>query len=107
MAAGPVAAPASAVVMGSPGPSTISATAVAAAYGFRRALLYAGGLMLGTGAVLLAVAVGLVAVLLSIPHGAPVLVGLSGVYMPCLAVNLCLASGLAATAVVSVLGEAW
>ena len=36
---------ASAIVMGSPGPSTMSATAVGAAYGFRRSLRYAYGLI--------------------------------------------------------------
>ena len=51
---------ASVVIMGSPGPSTMSATAVGAAYGFRRSLLYACGLIVGTTAVLLAVAVGVV-----------------------------------------------
>src|SRR5205809_938961 len=39
---------ASVVIMGSPGPSTMSATAVAAAYGFRRSLMYAGGLIVRT-----------------------------------------------------------
>jgi threonine/homoserine/homoserine lactone efflux protein len=39
---------ASVVIMGSPGPSTMSATAVGAAYGFRRSLLYACGLIPGT-----------------------------------------------------------
>jgi len=36
------------VVMGSPGPSTMSVTAVGAAFGFRRALAYLAGLVLGT-----------------------------------------------------------
>jgi threonine/homoserine/homoserine lactone efflux protein len=35
---------ASVVIMGSPGPSTMSATAVGAAYGFRRSLMYGCGL---------------------------------------------------------------
>jgi threonine/homoserine/homoserine lactone efflux protein len=47
---------ASAAVMGSPGPSTVSVTAVGAAFGFRRSLGYMAGLVLGTMAVLLAVA---------------------------------------------------
>ena len=79
---------ASVVIMGSPGPSTMSATAVGAAYGFRRSLLYACGLIVGTTAVLLAVAVGVVTLLLSIPHGAPVLVTVSAAYILYLAFRI-------------------
>lgn len=79
---------ASAVIMGSPGPSTMSVTAVGAAYGFRRSLPYAGGLILGTTTVLLAVAIGVVAILLSIPHGAPVLLTLSALYILYLAYQI-------------------
>lgn len=87
---------ASAVIMGSPGPSTMSVTAVGAAYGFRRALPYACGLMLGTTSVLLAVAAGVVAILLSIPHGAPVLLGLSALYILYLAYQIATAPPLTA-----------
>lgn len=79
---------ASAVIMGSPGPSTMSVTAVGAAYGFRRSLPYASGLILGTTAVLLAVAVGVVAILLSIPHGTPILLALSAIYILYLAFQI-------------------
>lgn len=79
---------AASVVMGSPGPSTMSATAVGAAYGFRRSLPYATGLILGTTAVLALVAVGLVAVVLSVPHGASALVVVSAVYIFYLAVRI-------------------
>jgi threonine/homoserine/homoserine lactone efflux protein len=79
---------ASVVVMGSPGPSTISVTAVGAAYGFRRSLNYMCGLILGTTAVLCAVALGVVAILLSIPHGAPVLITISAVYILYLAFKI-------------------
>jgi threonine/homoserine/homoserine lactone efflux protein len=79
---------ASAVIMGSPGPSTMSATAVAAAYGFRRSLRYGCGLITGTTAVLLAVAVGVVTLLLSIPHGAPVLSAASVLYVLYLAFRI-------------------
>lgn len=79
---------ASAVIMGSPGPSTMSATAVAAAYGFRRSLRYGCGLIAGTTAVLLAVAVGVVTLLLSIPHGAPVLSAASVLYVLYLAFRI-------------------
>jgi threonine/homoserine/homoserine lactone efflux protein len=79
---------ASLVIMGSPGPSTISATAMGAAYGFRRALAYVSGLIAGTVAVLLAVAAGVVAVLLSVPHGALVLTAVSAVYILYLAFKI-------------------
>jgi threonine/homoserine/homoserine lactone efflux protein len=64
---------AASVIMGSPGPSTMSATAVGAAYGFRRSLPFVCGLIAGTLAVLLAVAIGVVTVILSIPYSGPVL----------------------------------
>lgn len=79
---------ASLVIMGSPGPSTISATAVGAAYGFRRSLAYVSGLIAGTVVVLLAVAAGVVAVLLSVPHGALVLTAVSAVYILYLAFKI-------------------
>jgi threonine/homoserine/homoserine lactone efflux protein len=88
---------ASAVLMGSPGPTTVSVTAVGAAYGFRRALGYAGGLIAGTAVVLLAVAAGVVAILMSIPHGAPVLVAVSAVYICYLAVKIASAPPLSST----------
>lgn len=86
---------ASVVIMGSPGPSTISATAIGAAFGFRRSLRYAGGLILGTIAVLFAVAIGVVAILLSIPQGAPVLAAISTVYILYLAFKIATAPPLA------------
>lgn len=78
----------SAVVMGSPGPSTISLTAVGASFGIRRSLPYAGGLIAGTVAVLLAVAAGVVALVTSIPHGALMLGVLSAAYILYLAVKI-------------------
>src|SRR5258706_6430834 len=72
---------ASLVVMGSPGPSTMSVTAIGAAFGFRRSLAYLGGIMLGTTIVLLAVAAGVVAMLLSLPWLSPVLLGISAAYI--------------------------
>lgn len=76
------------VIMGSPGPSTISATAMGAAYGFRRSLGYVCGLIAGTVAVLLAVAAGVVAILLSVPHGAFVLMTASAIYVLYLAFKI-------------------
>ena len=72
---------ASAIVMGSPGPATISVTAIGAAFGLRRSLLYLGGIILGAIAVLLAVAFGVVAILLSLPRVAPLLVAASAAYI--------------------------
>ncbi len=86
---------ASAVIMGSPGPSTMSVTAVGAAYGFRRSLRYASGLILGTTAVLFAVAIGIVTIVLSIPHAAPVLVTISAIYILYLAFRIATAPPLA------------
>ncbi|WP_225772824.1 LysE family translocator [Inquilinus sp. Marseille-Q2685] len=79
---------ASAVVMGSPGPSTISVTAVGASFGIRRSLPYACGLIAGTIAVLLAVAAGVVALVASIPHGALALGIVSAVYILFLACRI-------------------
>lgn len=79
---------ASAVVMGSPGPSTISVTAVGASFGVRRSLPYAAGLVAGTIAVLLAVAAGVVALATSIPHGALALGLLSVAYILYLAFRI-------------------
>lgn len=88
---------ASLVVMGSPGPSTVSVTAVGAAYGLGRALPYTGGLIAGTSAVLLAVAAGVVAALLAIPHAEPVLLTASAIYILWLAWRIGTAPPLART----------
>ena len=79
---------ASLVVMGSPGPSTMSLTAVGAAFGFRRSLAYATGLIVGTTAVLVAVAAGVVAMLMSVPRLAPARVGVSAAYIAYLAFRI-------------------
>ena len=79
---------ASLVVMGSPGPSTMSVTAVGAAFGFRRSLAYLTGIILGTTAVLVAVAAGVVAMLMSLPRLAPVLVAVSAAYIAYLAFKI-------------------
>ena len=78
----------SAVIMGSPGPSTISATAMGAAFGVRRSFRYLSGLIVGTMAVLLAVSIGVVALVLAIPHGAGVLGAISAVYILYLAFKI-------------------
>jgi threonine/homoserine/homoserine lactone efflux protein len=79
---------ASAAVMGSPGPSTVSVTAVGAAFGFRRSLGYMAGLILGTMAVLLAVAAGVVAALLAVPYATPVLTTVAALYILYLAYKI-------------------
>jgi threonine/homoserine/homoserine lactone efflux protein len=81
-------------VMGSPGPSTLSLVAVAATYELRSAVSYCLGLIVGTPAVLLAVATGVTALLLAVPMLRWVLVGLSAGYVVWLAVRLAMASGL-------------
>ena len=86
---------AAAAIMGSPGPSTLSATAMGAAFGVRRALPYAAGLALGTGAVLVAVAAGVMAVLETVPKAASVLAAGSAAYVLYLAWRIGTAPALA------------
>ena len=85
----------STIVMGSPGPSTVSVTAVGAAFGWRRALPYAFGLMAGTTAVLVAVASGFFTLLLSVPHAEPIVTAASAIYMLYLAWRIAAAPPLA------------
>ena len=61
-------------LMGSPGPATMSCTAMGAAYGWRRALPYVAGIMAGTGTVTLMIAAGITGLLLAIPGARIVLV---------------------------------
>jgi len=79
---------ASLVIMGSPGPSTISVTAVGASFGVRRSLRYTGGLIAGTIAVLLMVAMGVVALVTSVPHCDRVLSVVSAAYILFLAYRI-------------------
>ncbi|RAZ86600.1 LysE family translocator [Mesorhizobium hawassense] len=83
------------VVMGSPGPSTISVTAIGAAFGLRASLSYTWGLVLGTIAVLLVVAAGIVGMLASVPGLATVLAILSAAYILYLAFKIATAPPLA------------
>ena len=87
---------AASVVMGSPGPATISVTAIGAAFGLRNSLRYASGIILGTVAVLLVVATGVTAVLISMPGVAPVLAVASAAYILYLAYKIATAPPLAA-----------
>ncbi|AZO36514.1 LysE family translocator [Mesorhizobium sp. M2A.F.Ca.ET.037.01.1.1] len=83
------------VVMGSPGPATISVTAVGAAFGLSPSLSYTAGVVLGTIAVLLAVAAGIFGMLTSVPGVAPVLAILSAAYILYLAFKIATAPPLA------------
>lgn len=87
---------AAAVVMGSPGPATISVTAIGAAFGLRHSLRYTSGIILGTTLVLLAVASSVMAVFASIPGMAPVLAAASAAYILYLAYKIATAPPLAA-----------
>ena len=80
------------VVMGSPGPSTVSLVAVSAAYGVRHAVGYGVGLVVGTTAVLLAVATGVTAVLLVLPVLRWALLALAAAYVLWLGVRLAFSS---------------
>jgi threonine/homoserine/homoserine lactone efflux protein len=68
-------------IMGSPGPATISLTACGSAYGIRRSSRYLAGIVLGTIVVLVAVATGMTAVLLTVPAVRPALLVLSALYI--------------------------
>lgn len=70
-----------AAVMGTPGPSTMAVTATGAAFGVRRSMGFVSGAVAGTVAVLLAVAMGVVALLMSIPGLAVVLTLASAAYI--------------------------
>ena len=71
----------SVAVMGSPGPSTMAMTATGAAFGIRQSLGFVSGAIAGTTAVLLAVATGVVALLMSIPGLGSVLAIGSAIYI--------------------------
>ncbi len=83
-------------VMGSPGPATISIAAVGGAFGIVRALPYLVGLVTGTIGVLLIVALGLSAALLSLPAIGPALTLAAVAYVVYLAWTIASAPPLAA-----------
>jgi threonine/homoserine/homoserine lactone efflux protein len=87
---------ASLLIMGSPGPATISLTAAGSAYGLRRSLGYLAGIVVGTTLVLVAVATGITAALLAVPGLHPVLIGISAAYILWLAYRVATAPALAA-----------
>ena len=74
-----------------PGPGVLSTAGFGAAYGFKQSLRYVFGLFLGTNLVFLAVASGLIAVLLPIPSLRIFLLCLSTCYLFYLAAKIALA----------------
>jgi threonine/homoserine/homoserine lactone efflux protein len=84
------------VIMGSPGPATISLTAAGSAHGVRRSVPYLAGIVAGTTVVLLAVATGITAALLAVPAVRPVLLAISAGYILWLAYHIATAPPLAA-----------
>ncbi|MCV3207648.1 LysE family translocator [Mesorhizobium sp. YC-39] len=87
---------ASTVVMGSPGPATISVAAVGAAFGLRYSLCYASGVIAGTIAVLLVVTTGVMVMLASVPNLTPLLAAASAAYILYLAFKIATAPPVAA-----------
>jgi threonine/homoserine/homoserine lactone efflux protein len=83
-------------VMGTPGPATISLTAVGSSFGVRRSLPYLAGIVAGTTIVLLAVATGITAALLAAPAMHAVLLAVSVVYILWLAYHVATAPPLSA-----------
>ena len=84
------------VVMGSPGPTTMSVVAVGAVAGFRGALPYLAAVSAGTVVVLVALAVGTASLLWAVPGLAPALLAASAVYMVWLAWRIATAPPLSA-----------
>lgn len=85
-------------LMGSPGPATISVTAMAAAYGPRGATPYLLGIIAGTTAVLVVVASGLTGAVLALPGVGPVLIAAAAAYILYLAFKIANAPPLALNA---------
>jgi threonine/homoserine/homoserine lactone efflux protein len=85
-------------IMGSPGPATISLTAVGSAYGVRRCAGYLAGIIAGTTAVLVAVAAGITAALLAVPALRVILVAASAFYILWLAYHIATAPPLTSQA---------
>jgi threonine/homoserine/homoserine lactone efflux protein len=76
------------LLMGSPGPATMSLAATGAAFGIRRGLSYLAGIIIGTTAVLAVVATGVTGMILAIPGVTPVIIGLAFVYILYLAYQI-------------------
>jgi threonine/homoserine/homoserine lactone efflux protein len=83
-------------VMGTPGPATISLTAVGSSFGVRHSLPYLAGIVAGTTIVLLAVATGITAALLAVPAMHALLLAVSVAYILWLAYHVATAPPLSA-----------
>jgi threonine/homoserine/homoserine lactone efflux protein len=83
-------------LMGSPGPTNMAVMATTAAFGIRASLGFVSGAIVGTSAVLLAVATGVVALLMSIPGLGSALTLGSAVYILYLAARIATAPPLSA-----------
>jgi len=81
-------------IMGSPGPATISLVAAGSTLGLRRSVPYLLGIIVGTTAVLVAVATGITAALLAVPVIGTVLVWISAAYILWLAYHIATAAPL-------------
>ena len=88
-------------IMGSPGPATISLVAAGSAFGVRRSLPYVLGIIIGTVAVLVAVATGITAALLAVPAIGSVLIWISAAYILWLAYHIATAPPLSEPATTS------
>ena len=86
-------------LVGSPGPNTLSLTAVGAAFGTRRGVPYMIGLNLGMVVVVALVGSGLWAVILSYPGITPVVTVVASAYLLYLAFRIATAPPIGATAV--------
>lgn len=78
----------SCVIMGSPGPSTLSAMSVAAAFGLHRAANYVFGLIVGTTVVLLVVALGLFTFITALPRLNAIVAAIATAYVLFLAYKI-------------------
>lgn len=68
-------------LMGSPGPATLSLAGLGSAYGFRSGLPYLGGIVLGTTCVLLMIASGVTALILTVPGLVTALTAVAAAYI--------------------------
>jgi len=69
------------VLMGSPGPATLSLAALGSAFGVRASLRYLGGIISGTATVLAVVASGITGVLFAVPGALPVVTVAAAAYI--------------------------
>ena len=80
------------LLMGSPGPATLSLAAMGAAFGMAASLRFLSGIVLGTTTVLVIVASGISGLLLALPGAVPVLAGLGTLYILYLAARIAMAT---------------